>query len=92
MTVIELLRGIVGGSITEAQFAEDFFRLFGVPGNSDAETECLNELIDDINMAEHVGPLFTKDFLWEVEGCLRLLSEGASPTEIRKFFATNPAP
>jgi hypothetical protein len=92
MTVAELLKSVVAGCITEAQFTEDFFRLFRDTRISDAEALCLDELVDDVNMAEHVGPLFHRAFVWKAEECLRLLSSGAPAPEIRKFFATNCAP
>jgi hypothetical protein len=28
------------------------------PAECDAEAQCLNELVDDVNVAEHIGPLF----------------------------------
>lgn len=93
MTVTELLRGVVDGFITEAQFFEEFSRLFrGGPPIPDAEAQCLSELVEDVNMAEHIGPLFQSDFLWRVEECLRLLSAGTSAPEIKGFFARNSGP
>jgi hypothetical protein len=92
MTVTELLRDIVKGCITEEQFFEEFSRLFrGGSPIPDPEAQCLSELVEDVNMAEHIGPLFDDGFVWRVEECLRLLSAGASASEIRKFFATNRA-
>jgi len=92
MTVAELLKSVVAGCVTEAQFTEDFFKIFRDRRIPDAEAQCLNELVDDVNMAEHVGPLFDRAFIWKAEECLRLLSSGISAPEIRKFFATNRAP
>jgi len=93
MTVVELLRGVVTGAVTEVQFMEDFSELFrGGPGIPDGEAQCLSELVEYVNMAEHVGPLFDRAFVWKCEECLRLLSEGRSAPEIRSFFATSPAP
>ena len=91
MTVVELLKNVVAGCITEPQFFEEFSRLFrgGAP-IPDAEGQCLSELVEDVNMAEHIGPLFDDRFVWRVEECLRLLSSGASAQEIRNFFAANP--
>jgi hypothetical protein len=51
----------------------------------------LSELVEDVNMAEHIGPLFDDRFIWRVEECLRLLSSDASAPDIRNFFATNRA-
>ena len=92
MTLAELLRGVVAGSVTEAQFTENFFRLLRSRGSSDVEAECLDELVEDVNMSEHMGELFDKGFVWRCEECLRLLSEGRSASEIRRFFGTNTAP
>jgi hypothetical protein len=88
MTVPELLNGVISGRITEVQFMENFSKLFRgdsqMPG---AEAQCLNEFVEDVNMAEHGGKLFDGSFLWRVEECLRLLSAEASASEIRSFFA-----
>jgi hypothetical protein len=92
MTVAELLKSVVAGCTTEAQFTQDFFKLFRNRRISDAEAQCLDELVDEVNMAEHVGPLFDSAFVWRVEECLRLLSARTSASDIRKFFATNRAP
>ena len=92
MTIADLLRGAVAGCISEARFTENFFKLFRDPRISGAEARCLNELVDDVNMAEHIGPLFDGAFVWKAGECLRLLSEGTSASEIRRFFATNSAP
>jgi hypothetical protein len=92
MTVLELLKGVFG-SVMEAQFMEDFSKLFrGGPRISDAEAQCLSELVEDVNMAEHGGSLFDTAFVWRVEECLRLLSAGASASEIRSFFAKHRGP
>jgi hypothetical protein len=93
MTVTELLRSVVEGGITEARFFEEFSGIFrGGPPIPDAEAQCLSELVEDVNVAEHIGPLFHDGFVWRAGECLRLLAAGASAREIRKFFATNRAP
>ena len=90
MTVLELLKNVVDGCVTEPQFFAEFSRLFrGGPPIPDAEAQCLSELVEDINMAEHIGQLFDDRFVRRVQECLRLLSSGASAQEIRNFFATN---
>ena len=92
MTVAELLRNVVDSQIAEAEFAQEFFKLLRAPDISHSEAQCLNELVDDVNMAEHISPLFQRGFVWKVEECLRLLTSGTSASEIRRFFATNRAP
>jgi hypothetical protein len=93
MTVTELLRGVVQGCVTEAESFEEFSRLFrGGPPIPEAEARCLSELVEDVNMAEHVGPLFNDRFVWRVEECLRLLEAGASASEVRRFFVTYRGP
>jgi hypothetical protein len=92
MTAAELLKSVVAGCVTEAQFMQDFGKLFRDPRIPDAEGQCLSELVEYVNMAEHIGPLFASAFVWTVEECLRLLSSGASAPEIKRFFATNRAP
>lgn len=93
MTVSELLKGAVGGGITEARFMEEFSKVFrGGPPIPDAEAQCLSELVEDVNMAEHGGSLFNATFVWRVEECLRLLSAGASATEMRSFFRKHRGP
>jgi fatty acid-binding protein DegV len=93
MTVLELLKGVVGSGITETQFMEDFSKLFrGGLRIPNAEAQCLSELVEDVNMAEHGGSLFDAGFVWRVEECLRLLSAGASASEIRSFFAKHRGP
>lgn len=93
MTVLELLNGAVGGGVTEAQFMEGFSKAFRCgPAIPDAEAQCLSELVEDVNMAEHGGSLFNATFIWRVEECLRLLSAGASPSDIRNFFKKHRGP
>ena len=93
MTVLELLKGAVDGHVTERQFVEEFFKFFrGGPPIPDAEAQCLSELVDDVNMAEHGGSLFGPTFIWRVEECLRLLSTSASASEIRSFFIKHRGP
>lgn len=93
MTVIELLKGAIGGGIAETQFMEEFFKIFHdrqpIP---DAEAQCLSELLEDVNMAEHSGSLFDATFLWRVQECLRLVSTGASASDIRNFFSKHRGP
>jgi hypothetical protein len=90
MTVSDLLKGVVAGCITEAKFMEEFSTLFrGSLPMSPAESECLNELIEDVNMAEHVGHLFDHQFVSKAEECLRQLNARASATEIKGFFRAN---
>jgi hypothetical protein len=92
MTVPELLRGVVKGCITEDQLFEEFSRFFrGGSPIPDAEAQCLSELVEDVNMAEHIGPLFDDRFVWRVEESLQLVAAGASASVIRKLFATNRA-
>jgi hypothetical protein len=90
MAVLELLKSVAAGCITEAQFFAEFSRLFrGGSPIPDAEAQCLSELVEDVNVAEHIGPLFDDRFVRKVEECLRLLSSGTSALEIKQFFATN---
>jgi hypothetical protein len=90
MTVAELLKGTVAGCITEAKFMEEFSSLFrGSLPMSAAESQCLNELIEDVNMAEHGGRLFDEQFVSKAEECLRQLDAGASSSEIKGFFRAN---
>jgi hypothetical protein len=89
MTVIDLLNAILAKRIDEALFLDHYQERLRDPQIGGADAECLNQLIDDVNMAEHVPPLFDRAFLWRVEECARLLDSGASATEIRKFFATH---
>ncbi len=90
LTVTELLKSVVAGQVTEKQFMEDYSRLFrGDQPMSPAESQCLSELVEDVNMAEHVGPLFDNRFIWRLEECLRHLEAGSSASEIKNFFRVN---
>src|SRR4051794_15207194 len=90
MTVQELLKKVVSGDISEAQFMDNFRELFrGDAPVREAEAQCLSVLVEDVNMAEHVGPLFDSTFVRRVEECLRLLTAGASASEIKRSFAAD---
>ena len=87
---MELLEAVVAGRVAEAQFLEEFSRLFrGNSPVSAAESQCLTEFVEDVNMAEHGGQLLDKRFVAKADECLRRLAAGNSASEIKSFFRAN---
>lgn len=52
----------------------------------EAAIQVFDYMIDDMNIAEHLGLIVDEQYRWRLRGSARLIELGASAGEVKQFF------